>query len=226
MAGILYVVATPIGNIEDLSPRALRILTETPILACEDTRHTGILLKRLDVPHGDRRFIAYHDMNETRQAPHLLSMLLEGQDVALVSNAGTPLISDPGFRLVAAARAAGIAVIPIPGPCAAIAALSASGLPSDRFTFYGFLPVKSGRRERLLSGLSQEQGTAIFYVPARSLEKILGEIGGLHPTAKVVIARELTKVFEEFIAGTPAECQALISDRTIKGEVTMLLNLA
>ena len=221
--GTLYVVATPIGNVEDLTPRALRVLTESPVLACEDTRHTGVLLARLGVPHGDRRFIAYHDVNEHRQAPVLLDLLRRGNDIALVSNAGTPLISDPGYRVVSMARAEGIAVIPVPGPCAAIAALSASGLPSDRFTFFGFLPVKSGRRERILRSVGDATGTAIFYVPARSLAKFLPEIAAIHPAARVVIARELTKVFEEYIVGTAAQCLEKIGERTLKGEVTMLV---
>jgi len=226
MPGTLYVVATPIGNVEDLSARALRILQEISVLACEDTRHTGILLKRLGVPHGDRRFMAYHDMNEARQAPQILSLLQNGTDVALVTDAGTPLVSDPGYRLVSAARAAGVMVVPIPGPCAAIAALSASGLPSDRFTFLGFLPVKSGRRDRVIEGLSAEQGTVIFYVPARSLKRTLQEIGAKHPGARIVIAREITKIYEEFVTGTPAECLTAIGEREPKGEVTLLVNVA
>jgi 16S rRNA (cytidine1402-2'-O)-methyltransferase len=222
--GTLYVVATPIGNVEDLSPRALRVLREAPVLACEDTRHTGVLLKRLGVEHGDRRFIAYHDANEQRQAPVLMDLLRRGLDVAIVTNAGTPLVSDPGYRIASAAREAGVPVVPIPGPCAAIAALSASGLPSDRFTFYGFLPVKSGRRERMLRSIGPDTGTAIFYVPARSLEKVLPELAAIHPAARVVIARELTKVFEEFIAGTAAGCIGQLAGRVPKGEVTLLVD--
>jgi 16S rRNA (cytidine1402-2'-O)-methyltransferase len=224
-AGILYVVATPIGNVEDLSPRAIRVLSEVPVLACEDTRHTGVLLKRLGVEHGDRRFVAYHDANEQRQAPYLLQVLLRGQDVAVVSNAGTPLVSDPGYRLVSAARVAGVKVVPVPGACAAIAALSASGLPSDRFTFLGFLPVKSGRRRKAIeAAVAPEAGTAIFYVPARSLDKALTDLAEVAPACRVVIARELTKVFEEFVTGTPGECLAAIEGRVLKGEVTLLVH--
>ncbi|NOZ02091.1 MAG: 16S rRNA (cytidine(1402)-2'-O)-methyltransferase [Deltaproteobacteria bacterium] len=224
--GILYVVATPIGNVEDMSPRALRVLSQSPVLACEDTRHTGVLLKRLNVPRGDRRYVAYHDRNESRQAPVLLKVLRDGVDVALVSNAGTPLVSDPGYRLVTAAREQGIDVVPIPGPCAAATALSAAGLPSDRFTFFGFPPVKAGRRRRLLSGLGPDQGTCIFYVPARSLEKLLVELADAHPDAMCVIAREMTKLYEEFVRGTPDECLERFENRTLKGEVTLLINLS
>jgi 16S rRNA (cytidine1402-2'-O)-methyltransferase len=169
--------------------------------------------------------VAFHDANEASRTPMLLRLLEEGRDCALVSNAGTPLVSDPGYRLVSAARAAGIPVVPVPGPCAAIAALSASGLPTDRFTFFGFLPPKPGRRERLLASLSPELGTAIFYVPARLLRKVLAELHAGRPASRVVVARELTKVFEEFVTGTPQECLAALGDREPKGEVTLLLDL-
>ncbi|MBL6975252.1 MAG: 16S rRNA (cytidine(1402)-2'-O)-methyltransferase [Deltaproteobacteria bacterium] len=224
--GTLFIVATPIGNVEDLGPRALRVLCEVPVLACEDTRHTGVLLKRLGIPRGDRRYVAYHDANESRQTPSLLGILRSGRDVALVSNAGTPLVSDPGYRLVTAARVEGIDVVPIPGPCAAVTALSASGLPSDRFTFFGFLPVKSGRRRKLLEGIDAERGTCIFYVPARSLARTLQELSEVHPEGRVVVAREMTKIHEELFGGTPGECIERIGERTIKGEVTLLLNVA
>lgn len=223
--GTLYVVATPIGNVEDLSPRALRVLRECPVLACEDTRYTGVLLKRLGVPRGTRRNVAYHDRNETRQAPALIRLILDGLDVVLVTNAGTPLVSDPGYRLVAAARESDIPVVPIPGPCAAITALSASGLPSDRFTFFGFPPVKGGKRQRLLAGIGKDHGTCIFYVPARSLEKVLDELASLHPASKIVIAREMTKLYEEFICGSPEECISALRGRKLKGEVTLLVNV-
>jgi 16S rRNA (cytidine1402-2'-O)-methyltransferase len=221
--GTLHVVATPIGNVEDLTPRALRILSATPVLATEDTRHTGVLLKRLGVPHGDRRFVACHDANEARVVPALLDVLRSGTDVALVSDAGTPLVSDPGYRLVAAARAAGIPVVPVPGPCAAVAALSASGLPSDRFTFFGFLPARPGRRARMLDAVVPAAGTCIFYVPARSLAKVLDEIAARIPAARVVVARELTKLFEQFLSGTPAEVRAALPD-VPRGEVTLLVH--
>ncbi len=223
--GTLFVVATPIGNVEDMSPRALRVLSEVPVLACEDTRRTGVLLKRLGVGKGDQRFVAYHDHNEARAAPRLLQVLRQGRDVALVTNAGTPLVSDPGYRLVAAARREGVPVVPVPGPCAAVAALSASGLPADRFTFFGFPPVKPGRRGRMWDEVDPSRGTCVFHVPARSLTRALEELAARHPAARVVVAREMTKVFEEFVAGTPGECLAALSGRAVRGEVTLLVRV-
>jgi len=224
--GTLYLVATPIGNLEDITVRARRVLTEADVIACEDTRHTGLLLSRLEIDRAGRRLLAYHDVNERRQAPVLLGLLREGLDCALVTDAGTPGISDPGYRVASQAREAGIPVVPIPGPCAAVAALSASGLPSDRFTFLGFTAPKSARRERQFRELHPEQGTCIFYVPARNLDQVLDELGRAHPACRVVIARELTKLYEEFIQGTPASCRAAIAGRSVKGEVTLLVHLA
>lgn len=220
--GTLYVVATPIGNLEDITVRALRILREAPVIACEDTRTTGMLLQHLGIERGDRRMVAYHDVNERRACHLLVDILKGGTDVALVSDAGTPLVSDPGYRVVSIAREAGLPVVSVPGPCAAVAALASSGLPTDRFTFYGFPPAKSGRRERLAQSLDDQHGTCIFYVPARQVPKFLLDLEGACPTWRVVICRELTKMFEEFIAGTPAEVQAALVGRTLKGEVTML----
>jgi 16S rRNA (cytidine1402-2'-O)-methyltransferase len=220
--GTLYVVATPIGNLEDVTLRALRVLREAPVLACEDTRSTGLLLQRLEIPRNDRRMVPYHDVNERRQSQLLLQILQSGQDVALVSDAGTPLVSDPGYRVVALAREAGIPVVPVPGACAAVAALCASGLPTDRFTFLGFLPAKAGRRARLLQSLDGERGTCVFYVPARAVDAALADLQAAHPDWTVVVARELTKVFEEFATGTPATVRAALAGRALKGEVTLL----
>lgn len=224
MSGTLYIVATPIGNLQDITLRALRILREVPVLACEDTRHTGMLLKSLEIDRIGRRLIAFHDMNERRQVPLLLSILQEGQDVALVSDAGTPLVSDPGYRLVSEAAAVGITVVPVPGPCSAVAALSASGLPSDRFTFMGFVASKSPRRIKVFAEISRTTGTAIFFVPARTLEKVLAEIELSIPGAHVVVARELTKLHEEFVRGSPTACAAAFAGRVPKGEVTLLVS--
>jgi 16S rRNA (cytidine1402-2'-O)-methyltransferase len=224
--GILYVVATPIGNIEDITARAVRILTEVPVIACEDTRHTGMLLKRLGIDRTDRRMIAYHERNERRLAPVLVSGLLRGEDCALVSNAGTPLISDPGYRVVTLAREAAITVVPVPGPCAAISALSASGLPTDRFTFLGFLPPTTARRTRSFRQLSEDLGSCVFYIPARNILQALDELAAVHPDARVVIAREMTKVFEEFTTGTPGYMRLKLAGRTLKGEATLIVNLA
>jgi len=224
-SGILYVVATPVGNLGDLSPRARAILSEVPVIACEDTRTTGMLLKVLDIDRTGRRMVAYHDLNERRASVQLVEMLLAGTDVALVSDAGTPLVSDPGYRVVSEAAAAGITVVPIPGPCAPILALAASGLPSDRFTFMGFVDAKSARRVRVFGALSRDIGTAIFFVPARSLEKVLVELSSAQPGCRVVVARELTKLHEEIVRGTPEDCIAAFAGRAVKGEVTIVVSI-
>jgi 16S rRNA (cytidine1402-2'-O)-methyltransferase len=220
--GTLFVVATPIGNLEDITLRALRVLREADVFACEDTRTTGMLLKLLGVERGERRMVAYHDVNERRACQVLLDILKSGQNIALVSDAGTPLISDPGYRVVSLLREAGMPVVAVPGPCAAVAALGVSGLPTDRFTFFGFPPAKSGRRQRLISSLDGMRGTCVFYVPARQIPALLTDFQAFHPRWRLVVARELTKMFEEFIAGTAAEVQAAIAGRTLKGEVTLL----
>ncbi|MBP7125289.1 16S rRNA (cytidine(1402)-2'-O)-methyltransferase [Myxococcota bacterium] len=220
--GTLHVVATPLGNLEDLSPRALRVLREVPVIACEDTRTAGMLLHHLGISREGRRLVPYHDANEARQVAVLMRTLAEGTDVALISEAGTPLISDPGYRVVAAARAAGIRVVPVPGPCAAIAALSVSGLPTDRFCFLGFLPAKPGRRRAVIEALSPEQGTCICYVPARTVGKVLQDFRDLHPDWTLVIAREMTKMFEEFLAGGAADLLERWEDSRARGEVTLL----
>jgi len=220
--GTLYVVATPLGNLEDLSPRALRVLGEAPVIACEDSRTAGMLLHHLGVSREGRRLVPYHDANEGRQVAGLMRLLAEGTDVALISEAGTPLISDPGYRLVAAARAAGIPVRPVPGPCAAIAALSVSGLPTDRFCFLGFLPAKPGRRRAAIAGLSADQGTCICHVPARSVARALEDFREFHPDWTLVIAREMTKMFEEFLAGTAADLLERWNASRARGEVTLL----
>lgn len=224
-AGILYVVATPIGNLEDISVRARRILSEAPVIACEDTRLTGMLFKALEIDRTGRRMVAYHDLNERKMAGPLIQILLGGTDIALVSDAGTPLVSDPGYRVVSEAAAVGIRVVPIPGPCSPVLALSAAGLPSDRFTFMGFVEAKSARRLRVFESISRDIGTVIFFVPARTLEKVLGELAQTQPDCTVVVARELTKLFEEFVRGRPSECIAAFSGRVIKGEVTLLVSI-
>jgi len=190
----LWVVATPLGNLDDFSPRASRVLAEADVIAAEDTRTSRKLLPAREKPP---RWVALHDHNEVRVADALIEMLIEGLDVALVSDAGTPLISDPGYRLVERAHAKEIRVSPVPGPCAAIAAVSAAGLPSDRFCFEGFLPARSGQRRKRLDALAETTATTIFYVPARDLVAVLedaSESFGLDRMA--AIGRELTKRFE------------------------------
>lgn len=198
--GTLYVVATPIGNLEDMAPRALRILSEVDLIAAEDTRHSGKLLRHFAV---GTKVEAIHEHNERQQVPRLVEFLKAGKSIAFISDAGTPLVSDPGFHLVRAARQAGLRVIPVPGACAAIAALSAAGLPSDRFVFEGFPPAKTGARRSLFEELRAESRTLIFYEsPHRIMESLkdMEEIFGAGREA--VLARELTKQFETVRSGT------------------------
>jgi 16S rRNA (cytidine1402-2'-O)-methyltransferase len=196
--GRLWIVATPIGNLDDLSPRARDVLRAVALIAAEDTRHSAPLLAHA----GSRsRTLALHEHNERDQAARIVERLLAGDDVALVSDAGTPLISDPGFRLVRAAREAGCEVSPVPGPCAAIAALSAAGLPSDRFTFEGFLPAKTSARRERLQTLAAESRTLIFYESShRIVDSLADMVAVFGATREAVLARELTKLFETIIA--------------------------
>jgi 16S rRNA (cytidine1402-2'-O)-methyltransferase len=220
MAGILYIVATPIGNLEDITLRALRVLKEAALIACEDTRHTGKLLDHFGIR---KPTVSYHEHNEPARAAEIVRQLESGADVALVSDAGTPLISDPGYRLVAAAIAAGIAVVPIPGANAAVTALSASGLPTDNFRFCGFLPPKTTQRRKLLEALKQESGTLIFYEAPHRIAESLDDIAAIMGTREIVIARELTKLHEEFLRGKPADLRDKLSAR---GEITILIGKA
>jgi len=207
--GRLHVVATPIGNLDDLSPRALRTLREAAVVAAEDTRHTQQLL----AANGVRTpMISLHDYNEAQQVDTLLARLRDGHDVALVSDAGTPLISDPGYRLVRAVREAGIAVSPVPGPCAAIAALSVAGIASDRFAFEGFLPAKASARREKLQALAGEPRTLVFYESSHRIEEALADMAAvLGGERRAVIARELTKRFETVLDGTLAALHARVS---------------
>lgn len=204
--GRLYVVGTPIGNVDDLSARARDVLAKADVIAAEDTRHTQGLLSRIGV---ESRLIAYHEHNETERVPQLLQEIARGKSVALVSDAGTPLISDPGWRLVHAAQAAGVAVVPIPGPCAAIAALSVAGLPTDHFVFEGFLPRRDGARAERLESLKHEPRTIVLYEAvhrvAATLSALCDTFGG---ERRAAIARELTKTHEQIVASTLAELAA------------------
>jgi 16S rRNA (cytidine1402-2'-O)-methyltransferase len=220
MAGMLYVVATPIGNLEDITLRALRVLREVDLIASEDTRRTRILLRHYQI---DTPLTSLYDHNEIRKAPSLIGRLHEGLDIALVSEAGTPLISDPGHRLVQLALARGITVVPIPGPSAVVAAVTVAGLPTDRFVFEGFLPKKPGKRRKRLESLGTELRTLIFYESPRRVHDVLGDMQALWGDRRVVVARELTKKFEEILRGRLTEVRAQLQERSLLGEVTLVV---
>ena len=206
LKGTLYVVATPIGNLDDLSPRAARTLASVDVVAAEDTRHSGRLLSHLGV---QKRMVALHDHNEKDRAAGILTELQAGRDVALISDAGTPLISDPGYVLVREARAAGHRVSPIPGPCALVAALSVAGLPTDRFLYVGFLPAKRSGRRASLEVLSSEVATLVFYEsPHRIMESVRDIADVLGSDREIVLGREITKTFETFYSGSVADVLA------------------
>jgi 16S rRNA (cytidine1402-2'-O)-methyltransferase len=217
----LYLVATPIGNLEDITLRALRVLKECDIVAAEDTRRTGQLLKHFEI---SKPLLSYFQFNEAKRSEEILHRLQRGQKVALVTDAGTPGISDPGERVVKAAIAAGFKVEPIPGPCALVAGLTASGLASDEFHFVGFLPHKSGQRRKLLEKLKVIPGTLIFYESPYRVLKLLEELADIFPDRQVVLARELTKKFEEFLRGTARDLLAQLQQRSIKGEFVVMVS--
>lgn len=207
-SGTLYVVATPIGNLEDMSPRAVAVLAAVSVVAAEDTRHSGRLLQHLGIRKG---MVALHDHNERDRADELLDRLSAGEDVALVSDAGTPLISDPGYLVVQKARQRGIRVSPIPGPCALVAALSAAGLPTDRFLYQGFLPAKRGARRASLESLVRETATLVFYEsPHRILECVSDIVEVMGEDRELVLARELTKTFETFYSGAAGDVNSVL----------------
>ncbi len=217
----LYVVSTPIGNMEDITYRAVKVLREVDFIACEDTRRTGILLKNFGI---ESRLISYYEYNKLRRTPEILNLLAQKKSVALVSDAGTPGISDPGFYLIRAAVEKGHRIIPIPGPAAFLAALVVSGLPSDRFAFEGFLPKRSGRRRKRLLALVQEPRTMIFYESAPRIKRLLNEIKELFGERKVVVCRELTKKFEEILRGSVSEVLRESENRKLKGEMVVVVS--
>ena len=219
----LYVVATPIGNLSDLSPRAQEVLRAVAAICAEDTRHTGQLLSHFGI---SRPLVALHDHNEEAMAERVVSRLLGGESMAVVSDAGTPLVSDPGFRLVRAARAAGVKVSPVPGACAAIAALSVAGLPSDRFVFEGFLPAKAAARRERLQRLAGETGTLVFYESSHRIAESLADMAAAFGDDRpAVVARELTKLFETVLDGTLAQLRAAVDadDNQRKGEFVVMV---
>jgi 16S rRNA (cytidine1402-2'-O)-methyltransferase len=218
--GVLYIVATPIGNLEDITFRAVRILREADLIAAEDTRHSRKLLTHFGI---SRPITSYFDHNKAFKGNFILEKLRQGLSVALISDAGTPCISDPGFQLVRDAVAEGIPVVPVPGPSAVIATLSAAGLPTDRFAFEGFLPNRQGkRRERLLS-LKGEERVLVFYEAPSRLAAALSDLLEVMGDREVVIARELTKIYEEFIRGRAGDVLESLIGRQIKGEVVLLV---
>ncbi len=216
----LYLVATPIGNLEDITLRALRTLRECDVVAAEDTRRTGQLLKHFGI---SKPMVSYFQFNEAKRSEEILERLQRGEKVALVTDAGSPGISDPGERVVRAARVAGLRVESVPGPCALVAGLTASGLPTDEFHFIGFLPHKSGQRRRQLEALKQFAGTLVLYESPYRVEKLLTELTEIVPDRQVVLARELTKKFEEYVAGTPAQLLEVVKKRHLKGEFVVLV---
>jgi 16S rRNA (cytidine1402-2'-O)-methyltransferase len=221
--GTLYLVATPIGNLEDITLRALRALKECDLVAAEDTRRTGVLLKHFGI---SKPMLSYFQFNEAKRSEEIIERLRRGEKIALVTDAGSPGISDPGERVVKATIAAGFRVEAVPGPSALVAALTASGLPTDEFHFIGFLPHKSGQRRKKLESLAGVSGTLVLYESPYRIEKLLGELKDIFPDRPIVLARELTKKFEEFLRGNPAELLEQLRKRSIKGEFVVMIGAA
>jgi len=223
MAGTLFVVATPIGNFDDFTRRAEQTLKNSQIIAAEDTRHSGHLLSAYSI---STPTTACHDHNEGQKVPELIARMQQGEHISLISDAGTPLISDPGFRLVRAAHEAGIRVVPIPGACAAISALSASGLPSDRFSFEGFLPAKTHARKQTLEGLKKDTRTLIFYeAPHRIVDSLIDCIEVLGSERDACMAREITKTFETIKKATLGELLTFVQSDSNqeRGEIVLVI---
>lgn len=219
-SGRLFIVATPIGNLDDISLRALKILEDVFIIVCEDTRQTIKILNKYNIK---KRLLSYFHPKEQKKIPKIVSLLKQGKDVALVTDAGTPGIADPGFPLIREALAQGIEIIPIPGPSAVTAALSAAGLPTHRFLFLSFPSPKKEASRKLLESLKDESGTLVFYLPSRKLSTFLKIIQEKLGERRVVIARELTKVHEEFIRGNPSYLLKILGKNPLKGELTLLI---
>lgn len=220
MAGVLYIVATPIGNLEDITLRALRILKEVDLIAAEDTRHARILLRRYEIR---TPLTSYHEHNERAKARPLVERLLGGENIALISDAGTPAISDPGYRLLVEAIGAGVKVVPVPGPSALAAALSASGLPTDRFAFEGFLPAKKQERIDRLKKLARDPRTLIFYEAPHRLKESLADLLEVLGDRQIAVGREISKMHEEFLRGRVSEIFARLADREVRGELTLVV---
>ena len=220
MSGSLYIVPTPIGNLEDITFRAVRVLKEVDLIAAEDTRHTQVLLNHYDIRTA---VTSYHEHNERAKARELVEQLRQGRSIALLSDAGTPMISDPGYRLVVEAIRAGVQVIPLPGPSAVTAALSAAGLPTDRFGFEGFLPAKKSERRSALEALKKDTKTLIFYEAPHRLKETLADMAEIFGDREVAIGREISKVHEEFLRGALRGILATVEQQTVRGEITLVV---
>ena len=220
MSGTLFVVATPIGNLEDVTLRALRVLKEVDVIACEDTRRTRALLSHFDI---HTPTVSYFEHNKLVRGPQLLRQLTEGRSVALVTDAGTPGISDPGFMLVRDARAAGVSVVPVPGPAAVAAVLSAAGIPADRFVFDGFLPIKPGRRVNRLTALRELDTTIVLYESPHRILATLDAIATVFGEREIVVAREVTKQFEEIVRAAAAAHHERLAAAGVRGEFTIVI---
>ncbi|MFH1686957.1 MAG: 16S rRNA (cytidine(1402)-2'-O)-methyltransferase [bacterium] len=220
MPGKLYLVPTPIGNMSDISRRAITVLSEVDLVACEDTRHSGHLLKELGI---QKPLVAYHEFNERSRAQKLVEQILAGRSIAVISDAGSPGISDPAYRVVRSALDAAIEVVALPGPCAIIPALTASGLPTDRFFFEGFLPVKSAARQRRLAELAGFEHTLVFYESPHRVFKSLVDMHQVLGNRPACLAREISKKFEQFVRMNLGEMSQLYSDRKVKGEIVIVV---
>ena len=221
MPGTLYLVGTPIGNLKDISQRALDVLREADLIACEDTRHTGRLLSHFEISN---KLVSYHDHNEAERSAELVKSLTDGSSVAVVSDAGTPGINDPGFRLVEAARAAGITVVPIPGPTAFVAAVIASGLPTDSLFFGGYLPSRKGERRRRLDEVRAVPATLIFYESPHRIAPSLADCLAVLGDRRAAVARELTKLHEEIVSGTISTLIDHFSSANLRGEFVLIID--
>jgi 16S rRNA (cytidine1402-2'-O)-methyltransferase len=218
--GTLYLVATPIGNLEDITIRAVRILQEVDLIACEDTRTSRVLLNHYGI---NKPVVSYHNFNERQASERIVGRILEGQNVAVISDAGTPSISDPGFIIVREAVRQGIDVVAIPGPAAMIMAMAVSGLPTDAFIFYGFLPQTSGKRRAILESLAERRETMVFYESPYKIHKLLDEILEVIGNRKAALCREMTKKFEEIIRGDIESIREKFREKKIKGEITLVV---
>lgn len=221
MLGTLYLVATPIGNLDDMTFRAVETLKSVSVIACEDTRHTRKLLTHFNISN---KLVSYHEHNEAERTGELLALLRTGDSVAVVSDAGTPGISDPSFRIVEGAIAAGIEIVPIPGATAFVNAAAAAGLPTDSIFFGGFLPSKKGERQKRLAAVSNIPATLIFYESPRRIAAALHDAAEILGDRHAVVAREITKLHEEFTRGTLSELHSKFSSATVKGEIVLLID--